>query len=253
MKFLRKTATLLITVIFIAAFAIGIGVIFSVRNVNVSLLSYEFEADSKGAYDKISEIKQNILAECRGTVIMFVGEEDVLSHVDDGYVLDSFERVYPCTLNITLRQRIDTFAVEKGERYSVYDESGVYLFDCDSVINSIDEAPNIIVEGADNSSDINTIASVCALFKGRFSSLRSSVERVKLEKAQTALAQDKVIFVLRCGIIIEIQDYARYTAEKIGEAYREFSSLTGEQKLKGTIYCFEDLNGNIVRTYDQNT
>jgi len=58
------------------------------------------------------------------------------------------------------------------------------------------------------------------------------------------------IFNFRCGIKIELQDYSVYTAEKIDEAFREFSSLTGEQKLKGTIYCFEDLDGIVRRTYN---
>lgn len=253
MKFLRKTATFFITIVFIAAFAIGIGVIFSVKNVNVTLLSYEYGKNSEGATQKISELKSKILGDCRGNVITFVDENDVLAYVDDGYVLDSFEKIYPCTINITVRQRMDTFAVSNNDGYTIYDEDGKFLFNSEEAVNSIDNAPDIIVEGLESADDISIISSVGAIFKSRFNSLRSSVEKIVLERAPALVqnARDRISFVLRCGITIEIQDYPNFTSEKIGEAYREFSSLTGEQKLTGKIYCYEK-DGTVTRTYDPN-
>lgn len=252
MKFLRSITILLITVIFLAAFAIGIGYIFSVKNVNVTLLSYEYDKDSNGAKQEISSIKEGVLNVCYGNVIAFVDENEIINCVDEGYIVESVEKIYPCTINLTVKQRQEVYIVSKGEIYSVYDGDGNYLKDSDTYLNSLDNAPNVIIEGTKSQQDIVTAASLGGKFKERFGSIRSTVEIIRLENAETTFAKDKVTFILRCGIKIEVQDYNDGLTEKIDEAFREFSSLTGEQKLKGTIYCFRDINGNITRTYNSN-
>ncbi len=232
MKFVRKLTVLIITVIFIAAFAIGIGVVFSVKNVNVTLLSYEYGECSEEANRQIAEV-------------------EVINCVDGNvYTVESCEKVLPCTINLTIKQRTEVFVQSRGEYYAIFDENGKLLRGSENIFNSFDKAPNVIVDGAHSDEDIKIVADVCSVFKARFGSLRSVIDSVELVKAQTALTDDKFIFNFRCGIKIELQDYSVYTAEKIDEAFREFSSLTGEQKLKGTIYCFEDLDGIVRRTYN---
>ena len=252
MKFLRSITILLITVIFLAAFAIGIGYIFSVKNVNVTLLSYEHGENSDGAKQEISSIKEGVLNVCYGNVIAFVDEKDILESVDGGYVVEKVEKIYPCTINLTVKQRQEVYVVSRGESFAVYDGDGNYLRDSDSYFNSLDGAPNVFIEGAKSQQEIKTAANLGSKFKERFNSIRSTVETVKIENAETTFAKDKVTFLLRCGIKIEVQDYNDGFTEKIDEAFREFSSLTGEQKLKGTIYCFRDISGNITRTYNSN-
>ena len=251
MKFVRKLTVLIITVIFIAAFAIGIGVVFSVKNVNVTLLSYEYGECSEEANRQIAEVKQKILDYCRGNVIAFVDEVEVINCVDGNvYTVESCEKVLPCTINLTIKQRTEVFVQSRGEYYAIFDENGQVLRGSENIFNSFDKAPNVIVDGAHSDEDIKIVADVCSVFKARFGSLRSVIDSVELVKAQTALTDDKFIFNFRCGIKIELQDYSVYTAEKIDEALIEFSSLTGEQKIKGTIYCFEDLDGIVRRTYN---
>ncbi len=254
MKYLRKIGILIIAVIMVAAVAVGICVVYAVRNVNVTYLSYsdgENDADSE-----IRSIKESVLQKVRGRVISSVGEEDVLSCLDDDLYLESFEKVYPCTVNIIVRQRREVYAVFDGENYSTYDDGGKFMNVSESNVNSFDGAPNVILEGTQGEDDVKAVAAVCAVFKSEenFGSLRSAVEKVTLRKSQSSVSSDsdKIIFSLWCGLSIEIQDYGKYTSEKISKAYKHFCNLSSEQKLKGRIYSYADGNGELKVTYDAN-
>ena len=127
MKHLRKIGILIIAIIIAAAVAVGICVIYAVRNVNVTLLSYPDEEANLNS--EILAVKEEVLKKMRGRVISSISEEDVSLCLDDDYFLESFEKVYPCTINITVQQRREVFAVYDGdnENYSVYDDSGKFL------------------------------------------------------------------------------------------------------------------------------
>lgn len=58
MKYLRKAVLLIIVVVLLASVVIGAGVVLSVRNVNVTLISSSFDADSEEAYAEIAEYKE---------------------------------------------------------------------------------------------------------------------------------------------------------------------------------------------------
>lgn len=256
MKHIRKIVALAIAVVLVAAVLIGLGVIFSVRNVNVTLLSYSCEQDSDDAQNKIAEFKGKILSEVRGTVMVFVHEDEVSAAIGDGdFVLESWEKVYPCTINVTVRERREVFAVSNGdETYSVYDETGLFLRRAETAedaYNRVDKSPNLLIEGADNDEDIKRVADICSIFRSKFMSLRSVAEKVVLSKAQSQLERDGVTFYLRCGVSIEIFDCGVLTEEKIEAGYNEFTSLSGERKLGGKIYCYA-VEGEVQANYTQN-
>ena len=243
MKHLRKIGILIIAIIIAAAVAVGICVIYAVRNVNVTLLSYPDEEANLNS--EILAVKEEVLKKMCGRVISSISEEDVSLCLDDDYFLESFEKVYPCTINITVQQRREVFAVYDGdnENYSVYDDSGKFLRTAEDNRNSYDDAPNLLLEGTELEEDIKELASVCAIFKScteGASSLRSAVEKVTLKKSHSSLsgAGDKVVFNLWCGLSIEIHDYQKLTDEKISKAYKYFRNLSTDQKLKGIIYSF---------------
>ena len=252
MKHLRKIGILIIAVIMVAAIAVGICVVYAVRNVNVTLLSTD--VDEENLNSKIQSVKQDVLDKVRGRVISSVNEDDVSACLEDDYYLESFEKILPCTINITVQQRREVFAVYDGENYSAYDESGKFLRVSESNANSRDGEPNLIIEGTGSDADIKEVASVCAIFKSCTkdgSLLRSVVEKVTLYKSQTTLDidTDKIIFKLWCGLSIEIWDYSKFTSEKIAKAYKLFDSLSPEQKLKGSIISRIDANGNFYAGY----
>jgi len=254
MKYLRKIGILIIAVIMVAAIAVGICVVYAVRNVNVTYLSYSDGEDDVNS--EILSIKQSVLGKVRGRVISSVGEEDVLSCLDDDLFLESFEKVYPCTVNITVRQRREVYAVFDGENYLTYDDGGKFMQVSEANVNSFDGAPNVVLEGTEGENDVKAVAAVCAVFRSEenFGSLRSAVEKVVLRKSQSSVGSDsdKIIFGLWCGLSIEIQDYNKYTSEKISKAYKHFCNLSSEQKLKGRIYSYTDGSGELKVTYDAN-
>lgn len=253
MKYIRKIAAPVMALIFAAAVAIGVCVIFAVRNVNVTLMSYS--SDTADAEAEIAAVKEKVLANCRGTIIGFLSEGDVVACLDEGYTLEKFEKVYPCTVEITVRQRREAFAVQTGEEYSVYDDGGNFLKTADTSLNSLDSAPNVILKGVSGAEDVKTVAGVCAVFalNENFSHLRSVVESVELLKADTKFGNDKLVFLLRCGLTLEIHDFTVRTEEKMSKAHKEFALLSGEQKLRGTIYSLVNVNGEVTATYNPNT
>lgn len=247
MKYLRKIVALLIAVVLAAAIAVGLGVIFAVRNVNVTLVSYSFEENGEQAKAHITKFKTQISDKVRGTLIGFVGEEDISSAIEDTqFVVDGYEKVYPCTLNVTVRERKETFSVQSGETFAVYDEHGTF------VRTSTKSEPScVLVEGASDAVGIKQVASVASIFKAQFSSLRTITEKITLTKASSQFQSEKISFHLRCGITVEIHDYNVLISEKIAAAYSKFTSLPGEYKLGGTIYSLS-VAGTVTATYDQN-
>lgn len=255
MKYIRKIASLVIIFVLLASIVIGIGVIFAVKNVNVTLQSYAYAEDSEGAKAEIARYKSLILGEVRGTIIAFVGEEEVKEQIaDSNYTLISFEKVYPCTLNIVLCERKETYAVQSGEGAVIYDADGAYLrtaTGADEALNPIDNAPNVYIEGAQTEEEVAFVATLGAVFEKNFAPLRSTVASISYQPAQSQFAQSRVVFRLRCGLRVEIQDFETLADLKTVKAHEVFASLSGEDKLGGVIYSFNAGEGASA-TYNRN-
>lgn len=246
MKYVRKIAVLLIAAVFIAAAAIGIGVVFAVKNVNVTLYSYTFEADSEEAKAKIAEFKDEILSKVRGNMISTVSEEKVEAAISDGsyYYISEFQKVYPCTLNVVIREHRELFSVENADgSFAVYDENGSLLRTAqtaDEACCKADGLPNLVVGGAEES-DLKNVARVCRFFADKFKSVRAVADGAALTK--NAL-EDTFTISLRCGVKIIIYNYVELTGEKIDAAYNCFAALSGDKKSGGEIHCSETVNSN---------
>lgn len=236
-KYISKVIWFVIAVIFIASLIIGLGVIFAVKNVNVSLESYTFgeweEMDDEQrtqAERLIGEFKSDILEKYRGKLMGTVSPEKLAEcFYGTDYVLEGFEKKYPCTLNITLRERRETFAVAVTQGYNVYDGEGEFLRVKSGLENNIDGAFNIIAEA--DAQYIKDIAELSGYFAQDFSALRSAVERISVDRTDSG----NMIFKLRCGLNIRIVDYKNLSREKIRAAYTAFGKLSGGDKMSGTI------------------
>lgn len=253
MKYLRKIVWLIIAVVFFAAVIIGMGVIFSVKNVNVTLNSYSYSAwenmseeEEIKAVAEIDVIKNTVLKSYGGKLMFYVKQEE-LSEIFDGtfYVFESCEKVYPCTLNITVKERREVFAIsDTNGTYSTYDSLGILMrsgLSLDEAANNIDRAPNVLLNGISTDEQIKSVANVASIFTQKFSALRSIVEKIDLQPRQGNL-----VFTLRCGISVYVADYAVRTEEKIGAAYDKFLSLSGEEKLSGIIYVVVEIDGGRI-------
>ena len=251
MKYIRKITVYLISVIILASLVIGCGVIFAVKNINITIMGF-----SGGAEKSIAKVKTKLLSEFRGSVMLFVSEKEVAGAVDDGaYVVLECKKVYPCTLNVTLKERVETYYSENGEGYCVYDDSGIItrtVAEYGDTLNRFDGAPNIKISGAESLEDYKTVASVGLEFKEKFLSLRAVVSEISIRNAKSEYENDRIIFLLKCGLKIEVQDYSSGLKEKISAAYSQFGNLSGAQKLKGTVTSYSLLDGSVRAIYDPN-
>lgn len=225
---------MLIAIVLFASVIIGVGVIFAVKNINVDMYVY-----SDGSEEDYASLKES-LGSIKGTCILLVDEQDARPLVEEcGYTLISCEKKYPCTLNVTVRQRMEVFAAESGDGYDMYDIDGNFLRHADGNVNSVDLSPNVLLVsvGAD---DIPSVAQAASEFKSAFGALRSLVASVELD-ANESLSDvyiNSLVFYMHSGVRIVIYDYKNSAAEKINAAFENYSSLTDSRKLRGRILCY---------------
>lgn len=232
MKFLRKVLALCLAMVFLIALIIGAGIILSVQNVNVRFIYY---GENEHAAD-YAQTRSN-LDKLKGTGLLFITDEDVESKVGNGDVLaiESYKKVFPCSIDIVIRERAETFAVkaENGLSYNVYDERGVLMKSNVSTINGSDGCPNVLVSGF-SADDMCEVAQMCGYFKEVFSSFRRLIEKVTVVKVSESSAFE---FVFRSGFVIRVHGYkgAQDNKLKLEKAFEKYSTLTDAQKLDGII------------------
>lgn len=288
MKYLRKITALVIAVAFVAAVIICMGVIFAVKNVNVTLRTYDEDLnryvvgadgvtvkDENGlpvenpdydaeAYSRITSAIKRPLIKFKGESILFIKKSEVgeaIASVPElGYTMISCEKKYPCTLNIVVKQRLEIFAVYDAESgtYDMYDDNGAFLRTKDTNENSLDgegqKSPNILLKGVDKS-DIPEIAGIASEFKSVFNNaLRSIVSSIELKKTDELGEHhyDELVFNMRCGLSIKLVDYLNRTAEKLEAGFEEFGKLEDRQKLSGTLTCLVNDADAVTATYKPN-
>ena len=230
MKYLRKMFLLVIGVAFFVALIICVGRIFAIKNINVNLITYE--EDSTDSYYKAKEA----LSVYKGESILFLSEKEVIEKVAGSkYVVTSCEKKYPCTINVTIKERLEIFAVSVGGRYSMYDGDGEYLRISDENINDLDGTPNVEVIGI-ATEQMPMVAKIASIFRTDFGGLRSLVKSINLDsRPEIEGYNDKLIFNLRCGLVIQLDDFTQDYEEKISECHRKFCLLSDKQKLSGKI------------------
>lgn len=242
MKFLRKVLAVCLAVVFLTALVIGAGIILSVQNVNVTYVYYDGDAHAA----EYAETRGN-LDKLKGSGLLFIGREDIEEKITDGgsLALESFEKVYPCTINIVIRERVETFALKTdGAAYAVYDEKGLYMRTGASAFNAADGCPDVSVYGADESS-MPDVARICGYFGEIFSSFRRMVGSVTV----TRISENDVFeFNLRSGFIIRIYGWnvdggADGDRAKLEKAYEKYSSLSDAQKLGGVLDVISGKDG----------
>lgn len=232
MKYVRKITALILSIIFCAALVIGIGIIFSIKNVNVEYIDYS------GEYLEEYEITKQKLNTLKGSGLLFLNEEDVTDKVADGNVItvESFTKSFPCTLNVVLRERVECFAVRKLNGYYLYDEEGVliksgaYNDGMITPLNSLDNSPDVILNVDD--ADIPAVAQLCAYFKEEFGALRRLVESVTVT---SQLDVTVASFAMRSGLDIAVSNWKADGLAKLREAQLIYSGLTDNQLVRGII------------------
>ena len=233
MKYVRKVTALVLAIIFCAAIVIGIGVIFSVKNVNVEFVDYS------GEYTEEYERTKENLNKLKGSGLLFLSEADVKSKLSGGDVItiESYERIYPCTVNVKVKERVECFTVRTADGVSVYDEDGVFMrsvrTENGDYLNPLDNSPDITVGAADSKlsdDDYKCVASLCRGVKSSFGALRKIVESVTVYGSLNT-ANIK----LRSGISIAVSDWKNNAENKIEAVFEEYKNLSDKQRTCGMI------------------
>lgn len=242
MKVLRKFLALCLAIVFLIALVIGAGIILSVQNVNVRYVYYGEDEHSA----EYAETRKS-LDTLKGSGLLFIGKEDVEGKILNGDVLalDSFEKVYPCTINVVIRERAETFALksDNGLGYTVYDEAGAFIKEASTADNA-DGCPNVLVLDADASA-MEDVARICGYFKETFSSFRRLIESVSISRISD---NETFEFLFRSGFKIRIygwnsSDSVNGDQIKIKKAYEKYGTLTDGQKLEGVIDVIANKEG----------
>ncbi len=255
MKHIRRTVAICLAVAFCIAAALGAGVILSVKNVNI------IYNDHSGAFDDAYAETAVNLSQLKGGSILYVDEEDVLSRISDTsrLRLDCFEKIYPCSLDIVIAERAETFYSYDGAAYSVYDEEGEFMYRSSNIVNpdsgyapvlaeTPDVSPNVMIDGDLTDEERAFVADASEAFGSEFDSLRRLVGSVELQHGKE---YDNLVFYIRTGLCVEITDCAQDTHLKIRSAYARFCSLSDSEKTCGRIrsYNLSDGNGDVRSVY----
>lgn len=234
MKYVRKVTALVLSIIFCAAIVIGIGVIFSVKNVNVEFVDYsgEYAAEFERTKENLNKLK--------GSGMLFLSDRDINGKVSNGEVLvvESYERIFPCTVNVLVKERVECFVVKSIEFLSVYDEDGVLMRTVRTdgeYLNSFDNSPDITVntDSLNNRLTEREYANVAALLKGvktSFGALRKIVESVSV---YTSLNTANI--KLRSGLSVVVSEWESNAEEKIASVFEVYKNLSDKQKTGGKI------------------
>lgn len=230
MKHVRKLMAIGMAIVFLIALVIGTGVILSVRNVNVSFI--EFSGNYSGENSEYEKTRANF-NKLKGSGLLFIGDDDVFNKVTatEALAVESYEKKFPCTLNIVLRERIETFTYKTDAGYSVYDERGILIRNTENEpVNSVDDCPNVLLEC--DAEEIEDIAAVCTAFNENFGALRRMVKSVKTYKYPGLHYADINLY---SGFVISVHDWKTSGTQKIKRAYEKYSQLSEASKLNGSI------------------
>lgn len=245
MKYIRKTVAIVLIIVLFIALAICAAVATTIKNINVTYS--ESTGESSSAYVQTLENLQAL----KGGNIFLLGEDDVASCVADSARINlvSYEKSYPCTINITMSERVETFYSYADGVCNVYDSDGVFMYSSENIADGTEEDGFVLAETEDGSPNVliddvtqavrTFIASSCSSFKESFGALRGMVKYVYREKNPDS---ENLVFVLRTGLEIEISNCDSLTAEKIACAYTRYQTLTDGQKTGGLIHVYTQEN-----------
>lgn len=245
MKYLRKALVIVLVAVFLAATAIGMSVIFAVRNINVFTIEYDCGKGTSAEFsDAVEKVKAE-LASLRGRIVSGISENDIKETVNsEGYTeFVSCKIVMPCTINVIVRERVEVYAApaENGG-YLMLDETLSPVAERAFNSNNLDGSPNVLLENIP-AENYGIVAELTALMREKFASVRAFAESVSVEKAGLEGLGDSLCIKLRCGLTMEIRDYTDSAAEKAEALFSTFENMADHLKLGGTMYCLASEDG----------
>lgn len=228
MKYIRKVMAVGLAIIFLIALVIGTGVILSVRNVNVSFIEYS------GDYSEEYAATRKNFDSLKGSGLLFIDDGDIYGKVTapDVLAVECYEKKFPCTVDIVLRERIETFTYKTDAGYSVYDERGKLIKRGveSEPLNAVDGCPNVLLKCDEG--DVAGLAALCAAFNENFGALRRMVKSVETSKFHGLQLVDINLY---SGLKITVHDWKVSGALKIRKAFEIYEDMNEAQRINGTV------------------
>ena len=241
---MRKKAIITTAVAFLlllAVVAAGLNAIFTI--------TYVKEADA--------QVLQAELNKFVGKSTTFLKLKEVSAVVDDYpcFRLESAEKKFPKTIEVTVSERKETFAYPKADGgFAVFDEDGVYLCDRENNVSRTG-GENVLLEGFNLSCTrgkvvsgeyFGELISACSVFAEQLNEYRANVVSVTLNKNGSRPEMDSILFRMTEGVEIELSNPSFRAAEKARAALDTYSSLTDGERLRGCILAIESTSEDTI-------
>ncbi|MCD8208794.1 MAG: hypothetical protein LUD72_12720 [Bacteroidales bacterium] len=267
-RFLRRSIIVICVLVFLVACVIVTGFMTVVRNVNVSYLYVPFAESVSETYveepDEEAESVEDTGEETATIPSMFAGEfektaenleslkKSNLIFLREKKIADcvsaparikiaSYTKKYPCSLDVVLEERIETFTSYDEEKNlrTVYDSYGDVMettpvTNPDEPFIGYDGSPDIEIKPGLSDSDIASLVEALDTFEKCFSSARRLI-------AFMDISDGDLYIELRSGLELVIAGYGDLLTEKMDSAYVVYAGLDDWQKTSGRIvtdvYC----------------
>ncbi len=246
MKYIRKAIVVILAAVFIAAVAIGLSVIFAVRNINVFTIAYTDGGAVSAQFSSAVSSLEDALSSYKGRTINAVDEEKVRRAVEESDYAEfvSYEKIYPCTINVTVRERLEVFAVAEEDGYTILDGNCSVITQKSANVNNLDGSPNVLLTDV-TAEDYPIVTEIADLLKEKFSSVRAFAESIGIDRASVSVERDSLSIKLRCGLTMVITDYKTSAADKAEALCNAFLKMPDHLKLSGSMRCVAAADGSL--------
>ena len=245
-------STIVSFVLLVAVIAAGVNAVFTVSDVQTNFCVYSADGRAEAA-----QVQEKLLR-YRGKSSTFLDLDDVKNTVEQFPCLsvDCVEKRYPSAVYLEVRERKETYAVQKEGGFAVFDEEGRYLYEKETNICRLDGGENILLDGfsftysARNGAEGEYAEELFAVFGElgeRLLAIRANVQRAELKKISSDQRTHFIYIFMREGVMLSIQNPAKAVKEKAAAAVEKYLSLTDEQRTKGVIDVMDDTStGSVV-------
>ncbi len=250
----KKTIVILLTaIVFIAVAVLGTVTVFRVRSVAV-----DAAVISKAATEEVKDLQARLLSVYEKESTFFLDDKKARDIAEDFpyFRVTGFKKSYPDKIILQVVEDAELFAIKKADSEDSYivGGDGTVLAIRRSVLNRLDDQPNIIVEGIGlavsgekgeklQGNGVNTLLDFCQIMSERLNGLRDNVEKITVLKYAP-----EYCFTMREGVKIYIGAPDTLTKQKADALLEKYLSLTDSQRMQGRIIV-GDKDGEIIISY----
>lgn len=213
---IRVLLTTLVSLLLLAAvIAAGLNAVFT-----VTLVRAEFEVASDTGRAEAAELKEKLDGFIgRSSTFLDLGEVRAVVAEYPCMRVERLEKKFPSVVEIDVTERNEAFAVQKGEKYSVFSEDGLYLYDKEDASNRTG-GQNIVLEnftliiGEDGMAQGEHFGTLLTVYNAFEEVLKESRANVRSIAYRVGVQFDSFYVTMQEGICIEIVSPDVLPAEK---------------------------------------